>query len=135
MPDQLDSLTILAENFQKDEIIDREDSTRLETIIREKWADEVYTEQENNAILNGIAFLQSFKDSSLWIDVGDDLDHHHSMNDIRWNLAHLENDKLATGIVEAVVDAKMEKIVAWEFLKTSRGEVQRGARRPALRTF
>ncbi|GMI18146.1 hypothetical protein TrLO_g4614 [Triparma laevis f. longispina] len=120
VPDQLDSLTILAENFQKDEIIDREDSARLETIIREKWADEVYTVQENNAILNGIAFLQSVKDSSLWIDVGDDFDHYHSMNDIRWKLAHLENDKLATGIVEAVVDAKMEKIAAWEFLKTSR---------------
>mmetsp|Transcript_23176 Transcript_23176/g.43548 ORF Transcript_23176/g.43548 Transcript_23176/m.43548 type:complete len:1049 (-) Transcript_23176:44-3190(-) len=38
----------------------------------------------------------------------------------RWQLAHLDGDKLATGIVEAVIDAPIEKIVVWEFLKTSR---------------
>ena len=34
--------------------------------------------------------------------------------------AHLDKDKLGTGIVETVVDAPLEELAAWEFLKTSR---------------
>ncbi|GMI02548.1 hypothetical protein TrVE_jg10594 [Triparma verrucosa] len=125
IPDHLSSLTLVADNFQKDKLVDLVDGQVLETIVRTRWDQEIYTDQENKIISNGISFLQSVKDSSDWLKIQNETEgigehQNTSVNDIRWQLAHLDGDKLATGIVEAVIDAPIEKVVVWEFLKTSR---------------
>ena len=62
----------------------------------------------------GLAFFDAIKDNSdlKVLASGDSL--------VSFKLAHLDKDKLGTGIAETVVDAPLEELAAWEFLKSSR---------------
>ena len=63
----------------------------------------------------GLAFFDTIKDNSdlKVLASGDSL--------VSFKLAHhLDKDKLGTGVAETVVDAPLEELAAWEFLKTSR---------------
>ncbi|GMH69388.1 hypothetical protein TL16_g05146 [Triparma laevis f. inornata] len=118
LPKQLEVLENAMDEFMQDEKMDEWKLRELSTTMKILWESEEYGEEEEAVLKRGMEFCKKVLERSDYKVLNAD--------DPRVSLrsAHLENDKLVTGIAEAVVDADLEQVAAWEYLKNTRESVK-----------
>ena len=114
MPEAMSSVQEAIDEFRQDDIIDAAVREEFSALVEERWREEVYCQEEKLLIDKGKATVKAIMDSAdlKVLESGDPL--------VTLKAAHLDGDKLVTGIAESVVDAKMEELAAFEWLKLSR---------------
>jgi hypothetical protein len=114
LPRSLKVVQEAIDEFRQDGRIDAAVREELSELMEERWAEEVYSEKERLLIEKGKATVKAIMGSAdlKVLESGDPL--------VTLKTAHLEDDKLVTGIVESVVDGKMDEVAAFECLKMSR---------------
>ncbi|GMH82067.1 hypothetical protein TL16_g09138 [Triparma laevis f. inornata] len=114
MPLALSVVQEAIDEFRQDEKVDAVELEEKATLMRGRWEDEVYSDEEECVLEKGKSTIVAIESSSdlKVIPSGDPL--------VTIKAAHLEDDKLVTGIIEGVVDGEMEKLAAFDCLKMSR---------------
>ncbi|GMH72175.1 hypothetical protein TrLO_g7138 [Triparma laevis f. longispina] len=114
MPLALSVVQEAIDEFRQDEKVDAVELEEKATLMRGRWEDEVYSDEEECVLEKGKSTIVAIESSSdlKVIPSGDPL--------VTIKAAHLEDDKLVTGIIEGVVDGEMEKLAAFDYLKMSR---------------
>ncbi|GMH76095.1 hypothetical protein TL16_g06968 [Triparma laevis f. inornata] len=104
--------------FRQDDQIDDAARLELSALMRDKWQQEVYSFEELLALSNGMGFVNQVESISDLKQLGSD------DKQVSVKITHVENDRLVTGVFEAVVDGGVEDIAVWEYLKMTRKQMR-----------
>ena len=125
VPQILGVINEIMNSFDRSDDIDRADMINIANIIKNEHQD--YTEEDEGAILKGIAFARiaflATKNSS---------DHNFCNGKIRLNLTYGNDDKTCVGVGSTCIDASVDECAAYEFISTTTRRSKREAKRQGI---
>ncbi|GMI16546.1 hypothetical protein TrLO_g10802 [Triparma laevis f. longispina] len=127
-PKHLSSIQNVIESFRQDAKIDAAERWDLRTLMRDEYDKEVYSETEIRVMSDAASLIKEANSHKARVIFSGD-------PQVVFKLIYLDNDNLMTGVAECVVDAEMEEIAAWDYLKTTRSATKAFYERGGVEKF